>query len=367
MIETAEKKDFEELLKFENKAFKIKFENKVPKVYDFCENAALHGVFRSNEKIVGGICILPGAFLLGEERLVTAGIGSVGVAKSQRGRGIMKELMQYAEKKSLEYGADVGYLSGYRFRYERFGYVPAGMKYVFEVTDHYIARCKVNVSFAFSLVQSKEDFEKVEAFHKTLPARHERDSKKLLQILSTWHSKAFLVKDENKNAVGYLIYKPSENAVSELVLSNDSEARDVLVSFARAQKLKKLFVWAYDFQRGLLKTLLSFGEHYRIEGSGSLKIFNFKSFIEKMLRFRVSLSPLQSGSVVLKIGDEVLKIIVDGKFAFVIETDEKPELSFSKAEATVFLTRPEGGFTENALFNAWAPLCPFGIFDVDMV
>ncbi len=367
MIETAERKDFEELLKFENKTFKIKFENKVPKVYAFCESTDIHGVFRDKGKIVGGICILPGAFLLGDEKLVTAGIGSVGVAKTHRDRGIMKELMQYAEKKSIEYGADIGYLSGYRFRYERFGYVPAGMKYVFEVTDHFIARCKTNESFTFSLVQKKEDFEKVEAFHKTLSARHERESEKFPQILSTWHSKAFLVEDKSKNAVGYLVYKPSENAVSELVLSNNSNAQDILVSFARAQELKNLFAWVYDFQRELLKTMLSFGEHYRIEGSGSLKIFNFKNFIEKMLRFRVSLSPIQSGSVVLKIGDEVLKITVDGKNVAVLATDENPDLTFSKGEATVFLTRPEGGFTENATFNSWAPLCPFGIFDVDMV
>ena len=367
MIETAERKDFEELLKFENKTFKIKFENKVPKVYAFSESTDIHGVFRDKGKIVGGICILPGTFIMGEEKLITAGIGSVAVAKSHRDRGIMKELMQYAEKKSLEYGADVGYLSGYRFRYERFGYVPAGVKYVFEVSDHFVSRCKTSESFSFSPIEKKEDFEKADEFQKSLSARHGREREKLPQILSTWHSKAFLVENKEKNAVGYLIYKPSEKAVTELVLSDDSKARDVLVCFARFKRLKRIFARVYDFQRGLLKVLFSFGEHYRIETTGSLKIFNFKNFIEKMLRFRATLSPIQSGSVVLKIGDEVLKITVDGQNVSVCDSDEKPELTFSKGEATVFLTRPEGGFTENAVFNSWAPLCPFGIFDVDMV
>ena len=65
MIETAKTADFKELLKFENRVFKIKFENKVPKVYRFPESTALHGIHREGGRIAGGICILPGAFIIG--------------------------------------------------------------------------------------------------------------------------------------------------------------------------------------------------------------------------------------------------------------------------------------------------------------
>ncbi len=368
MVTTAEEKDFEELLKFENKTFKIKFENKVPRVYAFSKNAKLHGVFKDNEKIVGGICVLPGEFCFENERLATAGIGSVGVAKSHRNCGIMKELMQYAEKKSLELGADIGFLSGYRFRYERFGYIPGGIKYAFEVSDHFIAHRKVNDTVSFSPIESKADIETAEKFYNTvLFAKHKRESEKFGKILSMWHSRAFLIKDESKNAIGYLVFKKDENAVSELILSDNSKAADVLVSFAKSQKLKNVFVWACDFQRELLKELLFFGEHYKIECACSIKIFNFKNFIEKMLRLKVSLSPVVSGSLVIKIGDETLKIAAHGKDVSVFETNETPELSFSKTEAAAALTRPEYGGTKSALFNAWTPLCPFGIFSVDEV
>lgn len=367
MVEAAERKDFEELLKFENKTFKIKFEEKVPRVYAFRESTDFHGVFRDNGKIVGGICVLPGEFCFGNERLVTAGIGSVAVAKSHRDRGIMKELMEFAVKRSEALGAEVGYLSGYRFRYERFGYVPSGIKYVFEVTDHLVSRCRVGEDFSFSLIKSGKDLETAEKFYLSLPARHTRETEKFGEILSMWHSKAYLVKDKSVNAVGYLVYKKDENSVSELILSENKKSRDVLVSFARARRLKNIFVWACDFQRELLSELLKFGEHYRVECACSLKIFNFKSFIEKMLRLRVSLSPLVSGSLVLKIGEETLKITVDGKNVSVAETEETAELCFSKTDATIALTRPECATTENALFNAWTPLCPFGIFSVDEV
>ena len=367
IIETAKTADFKELLKFENRVFKIKFENKVPKVYRFPESAALHGIHREGGKIAGGICILPGAFIIGSEKLVTAGIGSVAVAKGLRGRGIMNELMLYAEKKSLEYGADVGFLSGYRFRYQRFGYVPAGVKYVFEVSDNLIARTKESEKLCFSPVVSAEDEEAVFALYSAQEVRFERERERFASILRTWHSKAYLIKDERKNVCGYLIYKGDENAVSELVLENNAKARDVLVLFAREKGLKNLLVWCCDFQRSLLKKLLEFGEHYRAEVPVSLKIFSHRNFIEKMLSLKARLGAVQSGSLVLKIGEETLKITVDGKNVTVFETQEKPELSFTQTEAAVALTRPECAVTENALFNAWTPLCPFSIFSVDTV
>lgn len=367
IIETAKTADFKDLLKFENRVFKIKFENKVPKVYRFPESAALHGVYREGERIAGGVCILPGALIIGNEKLVTAGIGSVAVAKKLRGRGIMNELMLYAEKKSLEYCADIGFLSGYRFRYQRFGYVPAGLKYVFEVSDNLIARTKESEKLCFSPVVSAEDAEAAFALYSAQEVRFDRERERFSAVLGTWRSEAFLIKDERKNVCGYLIYKGDENAVSELILENNAKARDALVLFAREKGLKKLLVWCCDFQRDLLKELFEFGEHYRAEAPVSLKIFSYKNFIEKMLSLKARLGAVQSGSLVLQAGGETLKITVDGKNVTVRETQERPELSFTQAEAAVALTRPECAVTESALFNAWTPLCPFSIFSVDTV
>ena len=367
IIETAKTADFKELLKFENRVFKIKFENKVPKVYRFPESAALHGIHREGGRIAGGICILPGAFIIGSEKLVTAGIGSVAVAKGLRGRGIMNELMLYAEKKSLEYGADIGFLSGYRFRYQRFGYVPAGIKCVFEVTDHLIAHTKKSEKLCFLPVKSEKEAEEAFKLYSSQEIRFERKRERFASILRTWHSEAYLVEDRDGNVCGYLIYKGDENAVSELILEDNAKARDVLVLFAREKGLKNLFVRCCNFQQSLLKELLKFGEHYRTEAAVSLKIFSYKNFIEKMLALKTRLGAVQSGSLVLRIGEETLKITVDGKNITVIETQEKPELSFAQTEAAVALTRPECAVTENALFNAWTPLCPFSIFSVDTV
>lgn len=367
MVERAEEKDFRELLRFENRVFKISFEKKVPKIYNHKELAALHGVYKEDGKIVGAICVYPGTFRLGGESLGVAGIGSVAVSKSVRGRGIMKELMEYAGEESERLGADVGVLSGYRRRYERFGYVPAGVKYVYEVSDHFVSRHVLKKSFGFERVQSETQLLEIEKLHSSLPAFHEREHERFFDILKTWHSVPCLVKDENGETRGYLIFKPQENAVSELVLKDCGEARDVLVSFAREKRLKRVFLWAQHFQRELLFEMLSFGEHFKIECAGSLKIFSFERVLKKMLSFTLSRTPLQNGVLVLKAGDENLKIEVRGREAFVTETDEEPEVTLTREQATVLLTRPDGALIENPLLRAWTPLCPFGIFDVDMV
>lgn len=367
MIETAKKEEFKELLEFENRVFKINFETKVPKVYRFPESAALHGIHRENGKIAAGICVLPGELIIGDERLKAAGIGSVAVSKSVRGRGLMGELMKYAEKKSLECSADFGFLSGYRFRYQRFGYVPAGIQCVFEVTDHLIAHSKTSGELLVAPVKTKEDETAVYELYSAQEVRFLRERERFAEILKTWHSEAYLVKDGAQNACGYLIYKKDENVVSELILSDNSAAREVLVLFARKKRRKNIFVRCCAFQRELLKELLSFGEHYRTEAAVSLKIFNFKSFIQKMLALKARLGAVQSGSLVLKIGDEALRITVDGKKAEVVETGEKADLAFDRTYAALALTRPEAASTENALFNAWTPLCPFSIFSVDTV
>lgn len=367
MVERAETKDFKELLKFENKVFKIRFENKVPKIYNHPELAKLHGVYKDNGKIVGAICVYPGSFRLGEESLAVAGIGSVAVSKSMRGKGIMKELMEYAGEESERLGADVGVLSGYRRRYERFGYVPAGVKYVYEVSDHFISRHVPKNDFSFERAESEAALREIEELQKSLPAFHERESEKLSDILKTWHSVPYLVKGKNGETRGYLVFKAQESAVSEFVLKENGEARDVLVLFAREKRLKRVFLWAQHFQKELLSEMLSFGEHFRIECAGSLKIFSFKRVLQKMLSFTLSRSSLQNGTLVLKAGGENLKIEVRGNEAFVTETDEKPEVVLTREQATVFLTRPDGALLENPLLRAWTPLCPFGIFDVDMV
>lgn len=368
MIFEAERNDFEELLDFENRVFKIDFSKKVPKVYRYPETAAMHGIYKDKGRIVGAVLVYPGKLVLPQGSLTVSGIGSVAVAKSQRGKGIMNELLLYSNKKGLENGADLAILSGYRGRYERYGYVPCGLLYSAEISDHFLRRYNAKKSFSFKKPEKESELLELEALQKTLPAYYERESERLFSILSTWNSEPFLILDDGGKTAGYLIYKGDETAVSELVLKDCADAKDVLSAFGQKKRLKKGFkLWLDPFEPKILKEVLAFAEHYKIETAASIKFLNFKNVIEKLFSFKQSLTPLPEGSIVLKLGEETLEITLKNGGVSVSETKRKPELSFSQQEAALALTRPEAAQSSNALFNAWSPLCPLGISSVDKV
>lgn len=367
-VVTARKDDFNELLSFENRVFKIDFSKKVSKVYAYPETAALHGIYKEKDKIVGAVLLYPGKLVFPNGSLITSGIGSVAVSKSQRGKGIMNELLLFSNQKSSENGADVGILSGYRGRYERYGYIPCGIRYSAEISDHFLLRHKSAHTFAFKKPSNESEFKRIDDFHKALPAFHERESAKLPSILSTWNSEPFLILDESGKTVGYLIFKGDETAVSELILKDNTAAADVLFAFGKQKRLKKGFsLWISPVQPQLLRHVLSFAEHYSVETAASIKIFNYKNFIEKLFSLKQSFVPLPEGELVLKLGEETLEITLKDGIVTVSETKKEPALTFFEKDAALALTRPEYAQSGNALFNAWSPLCPFGIFSVDKV
>lgn len=367
MIINAERKDRRELLKFTGGVFRMNPEKHIPKVYAFDDCTDIHGICRDNGKIVGGICVSPGKIAVGGESLVTAGIGSVAVAKNRRNRGIMTELMNYAEEKSISYGAEIGFLTGYRGRYERFGYIPSGMRCSFDISEYFLKGGKNGPSYGFSSALLKSELDNIAELYGALPFGFERRRDRLESVLRTWQSEPYAVSDESGGFCGYLIYKPDEKAITELLTKNTESAAEILRRFAEKRKLKSFSVRACPSQRELIGELMKIAERYRIESAASFKIFNFESFIRKAVNMRLLLAPIQTGSLVLRIENENIKITVGDGGATVSKSSDPPELTLTRSQATVLLTRPEGAMTDNALFNSWAPLCPLGIFSVDLV
>ena len=104
-----------------------------------------------------------------------------------------------------------------------------------------------------------------------------------------------------------------------------------------------------------------------MEAPAMFKIFNFVHTIETLGTWKVQHCALPDGSLVLDIDGETLRVTVKNGRCTAAPTADNADLTFTKETATMALTSPFCAPTANALFNAWAPLCPLSIPHVDSV
>lgn len=360
--------DYKALLRFEKKVFRAPFLRIMPKMYKEREKcAAYHRLVKSGNKIVGAYAAYPNEFITSHGCLKAVGIGSVAVSKKHRGEGIMSQMMGHAESEARESKTDIGYLSGYRHRYERFGYVPCGERYVYDVTQHYIKRSKTEKNFSFSPVHKcRESLSDISALFEKQSVHWKREKEEFSDIVSTWSDKCFVIYDGEKRFSGYLITNALIKEINEIQLCEASLLSDVIVSFAKKFSKKEISVCFAPWQEELLREIGTFGEHFHVRVSASIKFFSFKKPIEIMMNEKLNKHALCEGSIVLKLGEETLRVTVKNRACEVAECDSAPDIMFSYSEAVTALTTHHA-IAHNALFKAWSPMCPIAVPHVDMV
>ncbi len=361
--------DYRELLDFENRVFSINFLDKVPKLYaDAEKSVACHGIIKDGGRIAAAIAAFPGAIETGRGTLRTLGIGSVAVDSAARGKGYMKDMMAYCNRVAAETNADLAFLSGSRGRYEHDGYRPCGSRTVFEVSSYFLRHFRAEKSFVFAPL--KEDSSALAAafdLYVSQPLHWARSRESFLTDTHTWGAESFAVRDQAGAFCGYLIFEKARAHIGELLLYETDEAAEVLAAFAKTQNTDSLTVAAEPWQLSLLQSLASFGEHITVEMPAAFKVFHWQRFLEVLGTFKARHFALPEGSLVMKIGDETLRVTVKDKTCTAVPSTDAPELLFSAMDAAVNLTTAFGTLVPNALFSAWAPLCPLGLSRADGV
>lgn len=367
MIEKAELKDYKELLTFETRVFKTPFLFLMPKLYkdkNICTQSSR--IIRENGKIIGAYSACYNGFKTSEKSLKAVGIASVAVDKKYRNKGHMGEMLRYADEEAQKIGADIAYLGGLRHRYERFGYIPCGEKFVYDVTEHYASHAKKKEKFSFTTLKKNSVYldDIIKLFEKQ--KYHWLRSKDDFYLISkTWFNRCFVIKDECKHFAGYMITDASLGEINEIQLNDVSKLSDVLVSFLEEQKKNKSSVCVMPWQNEILRELSLFGENYRVTTSASFKFYNFRKPIEIMMNEKLKNAALCEGSTVIKLGEETLKIEVRNRKCSVSETEEEPQTVLSYSEAMIAVTTHYS--SDNPLLSAWSPMCPIAIPRADKV
>ena len=361
--------EYEALLNFENRIFDIDFLKKVPKLYaDPARCVACHGVILDGGRIAAAVAAWPTEIETDCGTLRALGIGSVAVSPEARGKGCMKDMMAFCNRRAEELQADFAFLSGARGRYEHDGYRPCGSRYLFEVTPYFVRHFRGEKGYVFSpLAEDAAGCREAQALFSAQPLHYVRRKEDFLLFSTTWGAQSFSVRDADGAFCGYLILEAERAHVSELLLRDPAKAEGVLAAFGSQTGKDLLTVAAEPSQTALIRALAAFGEHIRVEMPAAFKVFHWQRFLEVLGSCRAKYASLPEGSVVLKIEDETLRVTVRDGRCIAEPTEEMPALRFSSKEAAVQLTTGFGRMAPHPLFAAWAPLCPLGIPHADNV
>jgi predicted N-acetyltransferase YhbS len=369
MVERAALSEYSELLAFEERVFRVRFCGKVPKLYtDPAVCVDVHRVVKENGRIVAAIAAWPGDIVTPAGVLHAVGIGSVAVDSACRGKGYMREMMLQCDEIARAQNAALGYLSGHRQRYGYYGYAPGGVRLGYEISAYDVARAKPKTSYTFTPLKNDANaLPAVYARYAAQDARWQRTEADFALTASTWRCRAYVIRSDAGAVCGYLITERFRGQIGELVLAAGVDAADVLVQFARYKNWKQLRVTVQPGQTALQQQLGAFGEHPHVEAPAMFKIYDYKKVIETLGSWKAQTVPLPEGSLVLNLAGEKWRVTLKGGVCTAEATTDGADLCFTEHEAVVALTTPFFPPTKNALFNAWAPLCPVWLPHCDSV
>jgi predicted N-acetyltransferase YhbS len=297
--DTAEPKDYEELIDFCNYVFShahgpTDFPALLPKLYrreNFMQGC--HYTAREDGKIRAVVGAYPLRLNILGTVLPVRGIGMVSVHPYARSRGYMRTLMETALSDMRRDGIVLSCLGGLRQRYEYFGYTPSGIQVVFECrrsnVRHVLGK---DFSPAFSvrpLNSGDPELAEVCRFHRSKAARFEREEEKIFDILSSWKNRVFAFMDGNKFA-GYLVYSANENTIPEINLGEPALTVQALGCFlnhlGKTGDRDLVYVNAQPWETAKLEALSAFAEDYRITTAYSFAVFSWQPLLSTLLQLK---------------------------------------------------------------------------------
>ena len=288
------------------------------------------------------------------------GIGMVSVHPYARSRGFMKDLMNRAMDDMKRDGIVFACLSGFRQRYEYFGFAPTGNIYTFTCNEYNIRHVLgPQWSSGLSLIplgpEDKSLLNQIHALHETKPIRIQRPREMLFDILTSWKARAFAVTN-GSNFEGYLVCKRqgTEQEITEINLRDLSRLPEVLGLFMREGRKsgmqEKVEVSSCPQEGEKIAVLSGFAESYSQGPAYHYAVFDYKRFAGPFLNFVSRGRKLANGSVTLQIeGEGRLRLSVENGSASLTDTSDSAELFLNRLEALDFFFSPLASYTIPAI------------------
>lgn len=322
-----------EIIPLLNRAFSTDFPTLLPKIYS--DNTYLGDHYLAHDdkgRLLGVTAAIPSRFIIGDNGLVSRGIGMVGVKRSARGQGVMNAMLTRAVQDAHSDNVDFLYLSGNRKRYERYGFVPCNYLVSFTVIKENIKHTVCNIDLKFEKYDKKLHINDITRIYDKRYARYER--RDMDKTLISWKNKRILVAKLNDAVVGYCIVK--NFTVNEFALDGISVSDFFVNLFNKHCKLPFLYVHTYDVE--YVKSLARLAQNVKSVDDCSICILNYWNVIQKLL---TAYPTGHNYEFVLEIENNGKKLIKENNGAtVVVDTDRAPDRYLLADEATMALFSP---------------------------
>jgi len=203
------------------------FASLLPKLYgERGDSAAHHFIVRENGKLVAAILCYPIVMHMGDQALTGLGIGSVSTHPAARGQGYMKMLMDAADARAQEIGADFAVLGGLRQRYEHFAYGYGGYQMNARLTAHNVLHAIKEPDAGDWIVapMGREHVKAAMALQRKQRCFCDRREEAYLDILRSWNNEPFvLLKDGEAVGFGALRRNAESTHIAELLLESEAD------------------------------------------------------------------------------------------------------------------------------------------------
>ncbi len=350
---TDTKKDYEDIIDFANYVFSHAhnphdFKKTLPKLYsdENTVDGIYHYVCKEDDKIKALVLLQKSDVKVGDYTLKVGGIGTVSAHPYSRGKGYMKKLMNDSVQEIRE-SCDLGFLGGQRQRYQYFGFEIAGTELLFNVNEDNVKHVYKDVATddvkLVTITNSdKELIKEVRNLQKSIPLLGVRNGsdEQFLNIMHSWNNKLIALTD-NDEFKGYLV-KGGNGYIGEIYLKDPALLPKFIKKLLDENSKTEFKFTLNETQMDLIPQFAKLCENVKKSTQYSFLLANPKKVLEAFLNLKLSYKKLSDGCINIEISGKTYKITVENGHARVLESDEKPLVSFTEFEALTQLFSPNG-------------------------
>lgn len=355
----AGQEELEKCIFLANLAFGVDFPALIPKVYG--ENRVMqadHYMAEDGEP-KGLVAVLKDRLTVGGSVLQTGYVGTVCVHPDLRGKGFMRKLMGLAEDDMLGNGTDLAFLNGNRQRYQYYGFVPAGVTYIFNVDEDNSSHALKEISaerIRFEEINSGSEFEqKARVMYCSGPIHFERRDFAVLCRSYLQKSYAVLCEDE---FIGYVVSNGDKNCWVEVCFDKGEHLDMAIKAWMTLNRIENLRIYLPEWEEVLRRHLAGYASGMNRSYSVQARIFRFRRVADAYLKLKAHTGRISDGHMAFDIDGERFEITVKNGNVTVNEGGENP-LKLTAYEANRLMLLPMEYEDMPKVPHGWFPLCVY--------